>query len=301
MALQTSVNRCSSLRSSSDARHRVVLESVVLVERIDRLLEAVSFDEPHGVIRASVGVGAQTVDRHDARMLEPACDFGLDHESLAADRVVGVRIEDLLPAPPRGAARRRARRTRLPVHRGRAAGARETAGRRWPCCRRQCSPCVRPLPVRSGRGLRRWTRGLPRSPDRRSAPGVHVLTCRQKPPPGSCRRRHHAPRGEPRPALPAKPAGRSDRSPRSSRCSASPRRPVEHPRLEGRQKLSLIDDPVLKREQPQEKVAIRRVGHAEAPITGPSPIRRGCRCPSNFWHFCTEAIHLQFARRHTNT
>ncbi len=62
----------------------------------DGLLEAVPLDEPHGVIRAPVGIGAQAVDRDDARVLEPAGDLRLEQEPLTAGGIVGVRIEDLL-------------------------------------------------------------------------------------------------------------------------------------------------------------------------------------------------------------
>ena len=74
----------------------VVLQGFVGVEVLDRLLEAVALDEPHGVVRAAAAVGAQAVDRHDAGVLQPAGDLGLQHEPLAADRVVGVLLEDLL-------------------------------------------------------------------------------------------------------------------------------------------------------------------------------------------------------------
>ena len=96
MALQTSVNRRSSLRSSSERRPGSFFSGVVGVEVLDGLLEAVALDEPHGVIRAAVGVGAQPVDRDDAGVLQPAGDLGLHEEPLAAGRVVGVVVEDLL-------------------------------------------------------------------------------------------------------------------------------------------------------------------------------------------------------------
>ena len=67
MALQTSMNRRSSLRSSSDRRPGSAFERLVGVEALDRLLEAVAADEPHGVVRPAVAVGAQAVDRDDAR------------------------------------------------------------------------------------------------------------------------------------------------------------------------------------------------------------------------------------------
>ena len=90
------MNRRSSLRSSSDRRPGVGPSAVVGVEPLDGVLEAIAADEPHGVKRPAVGVGAQAVDRDDARMLEPAGDLGLEQESAAALRVIGVRVEDLL-------------------------------------------------------------------------------------------------------------------------------------------------------------------------------------------------------------
>ena len=68
----------------------------VAVEVLDGLLEAVALDEPHGVIGPPAAVGAQAVDRDDARVLQSACDFGLDDESPAADGIVGVLLDDLL-------------------------------------------------------------------------------------------------------------------------------------------------------------------------------------------------------------
>ena len=56
----------------------VAPERRVGVESLDRLLEAVSPDEPHRVERPLAVVGPQAVDRDDARMLEPAGDLGLD-------------------------------------------------------------------------------------------------------------------------------------------------------------------------------------------------------------------------------
>ena len=41
-------------------------------------------------------VGAQTVDRHDARVLQAAGDLRLDQEPRAADGIVGMAVEDLL-------------------------------------------------------------------------------------------------------------------------------------------------------------------------------------------------------------
>jgi hypothetical protein len=53
-------------------------------------------DESHGVIRPTVGIRAEAVGRHDAGMLQPAGDLGLEQESLPAGGVVGVPLEDLL-------------------------------------------------------------------------------------------------------------------------------------------------------------------------------------------------------------
>ena len=75
---------------------RIFLERLVAVEVPDRFLERLTADEPHGVIGPAVAVGAQAVDRHDAGVLQPAGDLGLEHEAAAAGGVVGVRVEDLL-------------------------------------------------------------------------------------------------------------------------------------------------------------------------------------------------------------
>ena len=66
------------------------------MELIDYLFKRIAHDEPHGVVRAAVGVGAQAIDRNDPRVLEPAGDLGLLEEPLAAHRVIGVGVEDLL-------------------------------------------------------------------------------------------------------------------------------------------------------------------------------------------------------------
>ena len=96
MALQTSVNRAEQLAERERAAGRVARSGRIAVEPLDRLLEAVALDEPHRVVRPAAGVGAQAVDRDDAGVLQPAGDLGLDQEPLAADRVVGVMVEDLL-------------------------------------------------------------------------------------------------------------------------------------------------------------------------------------------------------------
>ena len=66
------------------------------MEPLDRLLEAVALDEPHRIVRAAVAVRSEAINRDNARVLEPAGDLGFDEEPLAAGRVVGVLVEDLL-------------------------------------------------------------------------------------------------------------------------------------------------------------------------------------------------------------
>ena len=66
------------------------------MEVLDRLLEALSLDEPHGVVGPSAAVGSHAIDRDDARVLQCAGDLGLGDEPLAADGVVGMLFEDLL-------------------------------------------------------------------------------------------------------------------------------------------------------------------------------------------------------------
>jgi len=53
------------------------------VKLLDGRLEVVAADEPHRVKRAAVVIGPQAVDRHDAGVLEPAGDLGLDDEPSA--------------------------------------------------------------------------------------------------------------------------------------------------------------------------------------------------------------------------
>ena len=96
MALQTSMNRRKQLAQLQRPAAGVLLQRLVVVEPVDRLLERVALDEPHGVVRPAVGVGAQAVDGDDAGVLEPAGDLGLGDEPLPADGVVGVLLEDLL-------------------------------------------------------------------------------------------------------------------------------------------------------------------------------------------------------------
>src|SRR5262245_43654846 len=74
----------------------VRLGRVVGVEVGGGLLEAVSPDEPHGIVGAALSVSAQAVDRNYPRVLQPAGDLGLQQEPLAATLIVSVAVEDLL-------------------------------------------------------------------------------------------------------------------------------------------------------------------------------------------------------------
>ncbi len=66
------------------------------MKALDRLLERVSLDEPHRVVRTPAGIRAQAVDGDNAWVFEPAGDLGLGDEPLTAQGVVGVPLEDLL-------------------------------------------------------------------------------------------------------------------------------------------------------------------------------------------------------------
>ena len=74
----------------------ILLKRFVAVKAIDRFLERIATDKPHGVKRAAVGVGSQAIYGNDAGMLEAAGDLGLGQEPLPARCVVGVVVEYLL-------------------------------------------------------------------------------------------------------------------------------------------------------------------------------------------------------------
>jgi hypothetical protein len=71
-------------------------QRLIAVKSIDRLLEIVTTDEPNCVIGTAIGRGAQPIDWDDPRKLQPAGNLGFEQEPLAADRVIGVAIQDLL-------------------------------------------------------------------------------------------------------------------------------------------------------------------------------------------------------------
>ena len=84
------------LPQRQDPLARVAAGVLGLMEPLDGLLEGLALDEPHGVIRAAVGVAAQAIDRDDPRVLQPAGDLGLAHEPGPALRAVGVACLHLL-------------------------------------------------------------------------------------------------------------------------------------------------------------------------------------------------------------
>ena len=248
----------------------VGLQRLVGVEALDGLLEAVALDEPHGVVGPAVAVGAQAVDRDDPRVLQPAGDLGLEQEPLAAGRVVGVVVEDLLE---------RHLAVQLGVE-GHEHGP-------------QAAPGVRPehaepLAVAGGRADGVGCRAV----------GIAVLgraVCRGD----VAERRLDVRVADPRQALARRLAGR-DRGQallhvaavgfQVNRGQRLQQRPlgggqvaagfqvvgqapglVERPGLEGGHELALVDEPVLEREQSEEEMAVGGGGHGEAPGHGVVP------------------------------
>src|SRR5262245_10268479 len=66
------------------------------VAAMNGVLEVVSLDEPHSIVRPAVRVAAQAVDRHDAGMFEPPGDLRFQEESTTAAGIRGVALLDLL-------------------------------------------------------------------------------------------------------------------------------------------------------------------------------------------------------------
>ncbi len=241
----------------------VALQRLVGVEALDRLLEAVALDEPHRVVGTAVAVGTQAVDRHDAGVFQAAGDLGLDQEPLAAGRVVGVVVEDLLE-------RHLAVQLGVQGHEHRPQSA---AGMR--------PEDAEPLAVAGGR-----------------ADGVRCRAVRVAIVGRAVRRGDVAERrldlrvADPRQALSRRIAGRNRGEAllhvaamgfQVNRSQRFQQRPLgggevasgfqvvgqapgllERPGLEGGHKLALVDDPVLQREQSEEEMAIGG-DHGEAP------------------------------------
>ena len=66
------------------------------MESSDRLLQRLTPNESHGVIRTSVLIDAHAVDRNDTGVFEAAGDLGLEQKPSSTGLIVGVAIEDLL-------------------------------------------------------------------------------------------------------------------------------------------------------------------------------------------------------------
>src|SRR5262249_32146072 len=75
---------------------RIAAGDVGLVKPLDGLLETVAAHEAHGVVRPAVSVLAESIDRYNARVFEPAGDFRFHDKARPALRVVGVLLLDLL-------------------------------------------------------------------------------------------------------------------------------------------------------------------------------------------------------------
>src|SRR5262249_51141754 len=84
------------LPESQRPRRRRLSRLLRLVEGGDGVLEAIALDKAHGVEGSAVGVAAQAVDGHDARMLQLAGDLRLQKEARPALRLGGVPRLDLL-------------------------------------------------------------------------------------------------------------------------------------------------------------------------------------------------------------
>ena len=95
IALQTSMNRPSSLRSSKCSLPGSQLGRIG-VKSLDGVLQAVAADEAHGVVWAAIGITAQSIHRHDPWMLQAAGDFRFEQEPAAAVWIVGESRLNLL-------------------------------------------------------------------------------------------------------------------------------------------------------------------------------------------------------------
>ena len=62
----------------------------VSVKPLDGPFERLAANEFHGVERPTVGILAQAIDGHDARMFQPPGDLGFLNEALPAGRIVGI-------------------------------------------------------------------------------------------------------------------------------------------------------------------------------------------------------------------
>jgi hypothetical protein len=62
----------------------------------DCRVKAVATDEPHGVKRSPIGISAEGIDGHDARMLEVARDLCFQDKAAPAVVIIGTLALDLL-------------------------------------------------------------------------------------------------------------------------------------------------------------------------------------------------------------
>ena len=242
----------------------VRLERRIAVELLDRLLETIAFDEPHRVIGPAIVVAAQAVDRHNARVLEPPGDLGLDQEPLAATRVVGMVAQKLFqrhlavqlgvqrhedgPQPTLGVGPKQAKPLAVRSSRpdrvaGRAVGAFAGLGRRQAGMgdrgiERRITESTQAFPGRSAQADGRQAL-------LRIAAVLHEMSRRQ---------------GLDRDAIGVVQVT-------ASRQMVG-QRPglVASPGLEGGDELGLVDEPDLQRDQANEEVAVRGGGHGVAPI-----------------------------------
>ena len=240
------------------------------MELLDGLLERIALDEPHGVVRTAAGIGAQAVDRDDAGVLQPAGDLGLGDEPLAADRVVGVLLEDLLQrhlavqlaverhehraqaaprmrpqdAEPLAVARGRCRPSKVAVR----SGSSSSASVAWPFLLRATRASV--ASISGSPSAARLARV-----DRLAGTAARLFSTS----PPCVLEMHRGQRLEQRRARPA------FRSPRATRWSARLAHLSQGPGLEGGHELALVDQARLKREQSEEEMAVGGGGHGEAP------------------------------------
>ncbi len=75
---------------------RVAQTVLLAVEPLDGVAQGLALDESHRIVRPPVGVSPQSIDRHDARMLQPPGEPGLEQEPRLAERVVRVIRPQLL-------------------------------------------------------------------------------------------------------------------------------------------------------------------------------------------------------------
>ncbi len=66
------------------------------MEARDCLLERITANETHGVIRTPIAIDSQPIDRNNTRVFEPSRDLRLENKPRSAREIVGMAIQDLL-------------------------------------------------------------------------------------------------------------------------------------------------------------------------------------------------------------